>query len=340
MNLNPYGIDRGSGGTESNDRGQRPHPLFKRPQGLRVNLAEVILLNGSVVSGRHAAESDKAVTGPGANPPRIMGILNLTPDSFSDGGRYRGVEEGLRQAERMLAAGADIIDVGGESTRPGAEPVAAEEEIRRTAPVVEAVVRELDARVSIDTSKAPVARAALDAGAVMVNDVTGLRGDAAMAPLVRERGVEVVIMHMQGTPRTMQKNPTYGDVVADIRAFFAERLAFCRGQGIDAGKVILDPGIGFGKTLEHNLAILANIPAFKSLGRPVLIGHSRKSFLGALLGLEVEERDCATAMVSCLAALDGADYLRVHEVGLTRQACALAAAVAGRRQETGDRRQT
>jgi dihydropteroate synthase len=259
-----------------------------------------------------------------------MGILNLTPDSFSDGGRYTGVDAGLRRAEVMVRQGADIIDIGGESTRPGADPVDADEEIRRTAPVVRAITRELAVPVSIDTGKAAVARAALDAGAVMVNDVTGLRGDADMAAVVREYGVEVVVMHMQGTPRTMQKNPTYDDVVEDIRAFFRQRLDFCRKAGIDGDKVILDPGIGFGKTLEHNLAILANIRAFKELGRPVLIGHSRKSFLGALLGIETGDRDCATAMVSALCAHGGADYLRVHDVELTRQARALAAEFTGR----------
>jgi len=260
--------------------------------------------------------------------PRIMGILNVTPDSFSDGGRFTGVDAALRQAEKMVGNGADIIDIGGESTRPGSAPVPAEEEIRRVVPVIEAISKKISTPISIDTSKADVARAALDAGAAMVNDVSGLRGDADMASVVREYGAGVVIMHMQGTPETMQENPSYGDVVAEICDFFRERLEFCRERGIGQEKIILDPGIGFGKTLEHNLAILGNIAAFKKLGPPVLIGHSRKSFLGALLGLETGERDCATAMVSCLCAYGGADYLRVHDVELTRQAAAIAAAIA------------
>ena len=261
--------------------------------------------------------------------PRIMGILNVTPDSFSDGGSFTCNETVTAQVERMLEDGVDIIDVGGESTRPFAEPVSEAEELDRVIPAIESICKITDIPVSIDTTKAEVARQALDAGATMVNDISALRHDPAMADVVAGYGGGVIIMHMQGTPGDMQINPKYGDVVAEIHAFFEKRIQWMKGQGIEEDRIILDPGIGFGKTLEHNLEILRNIKKFKKLGRPVLIGHSRKSFLEKLLGLPVEERDCPTAVISALCANQGADILRVHDVRLTRQALTLAAAIQG-----------
>lgn len=255
-----------------------------------------------------------------------MGILNVTPDSFSDGGRFVGKREIAGQVEKMLAEGADIIDVGGESTRPGAGAVDVQEELARVIPAIEAV-KKLDSSipVSIDTTKAEVARAALDAGATMVNDISALRFDPAMLSVVQGFDGPICIMHMQGTPRTMQKNPTYDDVVADISSFFQERIDWLAVNGIDKKRIILDPGVGFGKTLEHNLTILRSIEVFKKLGCPVLIGHSRKSFLHMLLAIEnPDERDCATAIFSALLTRKGVDYLRVHNVTLTRQALQIA----------------
>jgi len=228
--------------------------------------------------------------------PQIMGILNVTPDSFSDGGSFTSEAAVIAQVEDMLAAGVDIIDVGGESTRPFAEPVAEAEELHRVIPAIEIIRTITDIPVSIDTSKAEVARQALAAGATMVNDISALRKDPAMAEVVAGYDGPVIIMHMQGTPGDMQVDPRYENVVDEIRAFFAERIAWMQEQGIDRERVILDPGIGFGKTLDHNLAILRHINAFNQLGRPVLIGHSRKSFLEKLLGLPVDKRDCPTAL--------------------------------------------
>ncbi len=256
-----------------------------------------------------------------------MGILNVTPDSFSDGGSFCSREDVCAQVERMLAQGVDIIDVGGESTRPFAEPVSEQEELNRVIPAIETIRKITDIPVSIDTSKAEVARQALAAGATMVNDISALRNDPAMASVVASYDGPVIIMHMQGTPGDMQVNPSYEDVVEEICAFFEERIGWMGEQGIEKSRIVLDPGIGFGKTLDHNLAILGNIRAFKQFGLPVLIGHSRKSFLEKLLGLPVGERDCPTAVISALCAGQGVDLLRVHDVALTRQAVLLAAAL-------------
>ncbi len=256
-----------------------------------------------------------------------MGILNVTPDSFSDGGSFTSEAAVIAQVEGMLAADVDIIDVGGESTRPFAEPVAEDEELSRVIPAIEAIRRITDIPISIDTSKAVVARQALATGATMVNDISALRKDPAMVGVVAGYDGPVIIMHMQGTPGDMQVNPRYENVVEEICAFFEERIAWMDKQGIERERIILDPGIGFGKTLDHNLAILRNIDAFKQSGHPVLIGHSRKSFLEKLLGLPVEERDCPTAVISALCAARGADILRVHDVALTRQAVELATAL-------------
>ncbi len=260
-----------------------------------------------------------------ATNTRIMGICNVTPDSFSDGGRYYSGESALEaRIDQLLAEGADIIDVGGESTRPFAEPVGLDEELARVIPAIRKIRQRSTLPISIDTTKAAVARAALDAGATMVNDISALRFDPAMVEVVRQYACPVVIMHMQGTPGTMQVAPSYGDVVAEINAFLAERIGWMEARGIERGQIIVDPGIGFGKSLEHNLAILRNIAAFKTHGCPVLIGHSRKSFLGQLLGLAVDERDCASAIVSVFCVNQGVEILRVHEPGFSRQVVTLA----------------
>jgi dihydropteroate synthase len=243
----------------------------------------------------------------------VMGILNVTPDSFSDGGRFVDPRRALRHARAMLRDGADLIDVGGESTRPGAKPVSAKDELRRVLPVVEALAGE-GALVSIDTSKAAVAEAALRAGATMVNDVTALRGDARMARVCADGGAEVVLMHMKGTPRTMQKAPRYRDVVADISAFFRARLKFALRHGIPRAKLFLDPGIGFGKTPEHNVEILRRLEEFSGLGLPLVVGASRKSFIGRLLGgRSPDERVFGTAATVAVAVLRGAAVVRVHD---------------------------
>ena len=252
------------------------------------------------------------------NRPAVMGILNVTPDSFSDGGRYLSPAELDRRVAELIDQGADIIDIGGESTRPFAEPVSLEEELQRVLPAVETVRRHAaDIPISIDTTKAEVARRALELGANIINDISALRFDPEMVAVAREFGCPVIVMHMQGEPRTMQQDPRYGDVVTEVRAFLAQRVAMLRDQGIEAD-IIVDPGIGFGKTLAHNLSLLKHLARFQDLGCPVLVGHSRKSFLAGLLDLPVDERDEATALVSAWCLLQGADILRVHDVGRTQ----------------------
>jgi dihydropteroate synthase len=268
----------------------------------------------------------------------IMGVVNVTPDSFSDGGRFLDAEAAIAQGRRLAEEGAGILDVGGESTRPGAEPVGAEEELRRVLPVVEGLAGE---RVSIDTSKVAVARAALDAGASLVNDVTAFRAEPALAGLVAERGVDCCLMHMLGTPRTMQEDPRYEDVVSDVKAFLEERLAFAVREGVDEARVMLDPGIGFGKTVEHNLELLRRLDELVAIGRPVVIGVSRKSFLGRITGREVGDRAVATAAVNALALERGASVFRVHDVAETRDALVMTAAtLAGRWPATSPRTTT
>jgi dihydropteroate synthase len=258
---------------------------------------------------------------------RLMGIVNVTPDSFSDGGLFLDAERAIEHGRELAAEGAAIVDVGGESTRPGAPAVPPEEEVRRTEPVVAGLVGG-GVEVSIDTSKAVVAASALDAGAGMVNDVTALRADPELAGLCAERGCEVVLMHMQGTPRTMQQRPTYDDVVDDVRGFLAERIAAAIAAGIREERIWVDPGIGFGKTLEHNLELLARLGELSELGRPVVVGTSRKSFLGKLTGRDVGERLGATIASNVLALRAGAEMLRVHEVAEIRQAALVADAIA------------
>lgn len=249
-----------------------------------------------------------------------MGILNVTPDSFSDGGTLSSVEEAVGRGLQLVSHGADLIDVGGESTRPGSEPVPVEEELRRVVPVIARLAPQVDIPISIDTSKAAVARAALDAGASVVNDITGLTGDPEMVPVCRDFAAGLVCMHMRGTPQTMQDDPRYEDVIAEITAYFAQRLEDLDRSGIPSERVLLDPGIGFGKTAGHNLELLTATDRFHALGRPVLIGHSRKRFLKAILGRPVEERNAGTIGVSIALAGFGVDYLRVHDVASVHDA--------------------
>jgi dihydropteroate synthase len=256
-----------------------------------------------------------------------MGILNVTPDSFSDGGRFLDVARAVEHGRALQRQGAAIIDIGGESTRPGAEPVSPAEELRRVIPVILGLrAAGVTATLSIDTSKAAVAAAALDAGAEIVNDVTALRGDPEMAALIAERGARCVLMHMLGEPRTMQRDPRYGDVVADVAAFLGARLQVAAEAGIDPERIWLDPGIGFGKTLEHNLALLRRLGEFLALGRPLLVGTSRKTFLGTITGRDFTGRAAATVAANVLAYERGARVFRVHDVASTRDALLTAAA--------------
>jgi len=257
----------------------------------------------------------------------VMGILNVTPDSFSDGGRFFERKEAIAHGERMASEGADIIDVGGESTRPGSEPVSAQEEKRRVLPVIEALVHQTDVPVSIDTQKAEVAEAALDAGAAMVNDVSALRTDPAMAALLAERRVPLCLMHMQGRPKTMQQRPTYAEVVTDIMEWLSGRLQYATEAGIDAGRTIIDPGFGFGKTLQHNLELLRRLHEFHALGRPVLVGTSRKSMLGAILGPDPELRLNGTLATVACAVMAGCHIVRVHDVRPAKQVIAVCEAI-------------
>jgi dihydropteroate synthase len=265
----------------------------------------------------------------------IMGIVNVTPDSFSDGGLYTDAGAAIAHGLQLEAEGAGILDVGGESTRPGADPVAADEELRRVVPVIEGLhARGVHARISVDTSKATVAAAALDAGATLVNDVTALRGDPAMAELVAARGVECCLMHMLGEPRTMQADPRYDDVVSEVKAFLEERMAFAVGRGVAEARILLDPGIGFGKTAEHNLELLARVDELVALGRPVVIGTSRKSFLGRITGRAVDERLAGTVATNVLAYERGARVFRVHDVAPVRDGLLIAGATVRRRWPT------
>jgi dihydropteroate synthase len=259
---------------------------------------------------------------------QLMGVVNVTPDSFSDGGLYLDPEAAVAHGRELAEAGAEILDVGGESTRPGAEPVGEAEELRRVIPVIQGLVA-ADCHVSVDTSKAAVAVAALEAGAEIVNDVTALRGDPEMASLCAERGAGVVLMHMLGEPRTMQEDPRYDDVVADVRAFLVERLEAAVAAGIDEERIWLDPGIGFGKTAAHNMELLRRLGELRDLGRPLVIGTSRKSFIGRVDGSPADRRLGGTIASSVLAAAAGAEVLRVHDVAEVRQALTVAAAILG-----------
>lgn len=272
--------------------------------------------------------------------PLLMGILNATPDSFSDGGRFLDAKAAVEHALRLVAEGADLLDVGGESTRPGAASVDVQEELRRVVPVVEELCKKTDVPVSIDTSKATVARHAIDAGAEIVNDVTALAGDPDMIPLAVETGCGVCAMHVRGTPRTMQENPVYDDVVAEVHEYLRLRRDALQAAGIEPDRIAVDPGIGFGKTTEHNLQLLSNARRFHTLGCPVLIGHSRKRFLADVTGshsrggsssaaLAAVDRTAGTIGVALSLAQQGVQILRVHDVAAVRDALLLFQAAGG-----------
>jgi dihydropteroate synthase len=263
--------------------------------------------------------------------PVLVGILNVTPDSFSDGGEFFGAGPAVAQAGKMLDEGARMIDVGGESTRPGSEPVRLEEELRRVMPVVRGVIESRpETIISIDTYRASTAEVALDVGAQVVNDITALRGDPKMAGVVAERGCPIVLMHMLGEPKTMQEAPRYEDVVREVRDFLAGRAERAVRAGVEEENIILDPGIGFGKTLEHNLALLNRLDALVELGFPVLVGASRKSFLGKIVGGDdAKDRLFGTVATSVIAYEQGATFFRVHDVRANQEALKVAMAVRG-----------
>lgn len=258
-----------------------------------------------------------------------MGILNVTPDSFSDGGHFYLSDQSLSQAEKMIGDGADILDIGGESTRPYAEPVALEEELERTVPIIKSIRARFDIPISIDTTKAEVARQALAAGADILNDISAMQKEPAIVDIAVDHACPVIIMHMQGTPADMQDRPSYDDVLDEITSFFEERIRHLTSCGIAEKNITIDPGIGFGKTLEHNLRIIKHLDHFNKLGRPVLLGHSRKSFLGTITGLDIPlERDLPTAVISAFAFKHNIDIVRVHDVAATRTALKIAEALA------------
>lgn len=253
--------------------------------------------------------------------PLLMGILNVTPDSFSDGGQFNIVDNAIARALQMEADGADIIDIGGESTRPGAKPVALDDELQRTIPVIRQLAQRLRVPISIDTTKSEVARQALEAGAEIVNDISGLTFDSAMMDVCRINDAGICLMHIQGTPQTMQLNPRYANVVSEVCEFLQQQVDRCLMTGIPAERMCVDPGIGFGKTAEHNLELMKSVPRLqKALQRPVLIGHSRKRFLSKILGRPVEEGESGTVGVSIALAELGVDILRIHDVRSVRDA--------------------
>ncbi len=257
----------------------------------------------------------------------VMGILNVTPDSFYDGGRHRGADKAVSNALAMIEAGADIIDIGGESTRPGATPVPLDDELGRVLPVIRGLRRVTNLPISIDTTKAPVARAALAEGADIVNDISALRFDPDMVNLVAAENVPIILMHMTGTPRTMQLEAHYGDVVAEVRNFLATRIDFATERGVKREKIIIDPGIGFGKTTEHNLALLRGLAGLASLGQPLLVGASRKAFIGKILNAVPDERLEGSLAAAVAAVLAGAHMIRAHDVKETLRVIRVADAI-------------
>jgi dihydropteroate synthase len=265
-----------------------------------------------------------------AATPRLMGIVNVTPDSFSDGGRWETTDLAVEHALQLVAEGADLIDIGGESTRPGSDPVTVEEECRRILPVIERLAACCRVPISIDTSKSEVARRSLEAGAAIVNDVTGLSGDSRMLEVCARSSCGVVVMHMQGRPKTMQTDPQYEDVVKEVRDYLGQRIQALADAGISKERVVIDPGIGFGKTAAHNLEILSNLAALRPLGCPILIGHSRKKFLQKVLERPVEEVTAGTIGVAIAVAEQGAQILRIHDVQAVRDALVAWSAVRSR----------
>ena len=263
--------------------------------------------------------------------PAIMGVLNVTPDSFSDGGRYFSWSAALNRAKEIIQEGADIIDIGGESSRPGSEPVSVEDELQRVVPMVKAVRQFSQAAISVDTAKAEVARRSLEAGAEIINDISALRFDREMAAVVRDFEAVVVLMHMLGEPKTMQQAPYYDDCIAEISKFFEERVEYCLRQGISRGRIVLDPGIGFGKRLEDNIDILIHLDRFSRLGFPLMLGTSRKSFIGLITGIkdQPEKRIGGSIASALLGMMKGADILRVHDVAATIEAVKVFKAING-----------
>ena len=249
----------------------------------------------------------------------IMGIINVTPDSFSDGGKYANVEAAVMRAKQMVADGADIIDIGGESSRPGAEPISANEECRRVVPVVQALAEQFQIPISVDTYKAEVAYEALSAGACVINDITALHGDPNMCQILADAQAGVILMHMQGVPATMQKAPTYQNVVVQVHAWLTEVASQAVDRGIDSSRIMIDPGIGFGKTLDHNLEILRHLMQFRGIGYPLLVGVSRKKFIGQILDLPVHQREEGTAATVAWSIINGANVVRVHDVAKMKQ---------------------
>jgi len=259
----------------------------------------------------------------------LMGILNVTPDSFSDGGDFLTPDKALRHALKMVQAGADIIDVGAESSRPGAKPLEAKEELSRLLPVLRLLLKELPLPISVDTYKSRIAQAALDLGVQMINDVSGLRFDARMAPLIAGYKAALVIMHMQGSPCNMQDHPHYKSLMPEIKSFLEERINLALEQGIAADRIVIDPGIGFGKTIEHNLQIIKHLGQLKTLGKPILLGTSRKSFIGKVLDLPVRQREEGTAATLTYGILQGAQIMRVHDVAAMGRVVRMTDAIRG-----------
>ena len=257
----------------------------------------------------------------------LMGVLNVTPDSFSDGGRFFKLEEAIKQGLKLAEEDADMIDIGGESTRPGSEPVTIEEELRRVIPVIEELTKMIQAPISIDTYKSRVAKEALDSGASMVNDISGSRFDPEMKKIIAEYDVPVVLMHIQGTPKNMQESPKYENLLEDIKSYLNQSISIAEEAGIGEDKIIIDPGIGFGKTLDDSLKILKNLREFKSLGRPVMVGVSRKSFIGKILDLPTDERLEGSLASMAVAIMNGANILRVHDVKESKRVAKLVDAI-------------
>ena len=257
----------------------------------------------------------------------LMGILNVTPDSFSDAGRFFEPDSAARQAMHLISSGADLLDIGGESTRPFSDPVSVEEELSRVVPIVRAVRKHSDIPISIDTTKAEVARQALEAGADIINDISALRFDEEMVDLAAGTGVPLVLMHMQGTPGTMQQNPRYASLFSEIVAFLEERIQFAVGRGVKREQIVIDPGVGFGKTSAHNLSIIRDLEIFQCLDRPVLLGTSRKGFVGKILDLTADGREVGTAVTHCFGIAAGAHIIRVHDVAFHRQVVLVADAL-------------
>jgi dihydropteroate synthase len=277
----------------------------------------------SAVPGRATSWHIRTRTLPFGKRPLVMGIVNVTPDSFSDGGRFIDADRAIEHSLQLVRDGADMLDIGGESTRPYSEPVSEAEELRRVVPVVAAICAQTATPVSIDTSKAEVARECLARGAEIINDVTGLAGDPRIIEVARTSGAGVCVMHMQGTPQSMQDRPTYRDVVADIREYLCGRIDSLVAVGIDRRRICLDPGIGFGKTHQHNLTLLANCWRYHELGFPLLVGHSRKGVIGKLIGDKEADRTAGTLGIACSLAAQGVQILRVHDVRAVREALLL-----------------